>query len=145
MQALHYGQSCFEGLKAFAWEDGSVHVFRPQENAKRMQRSGDRTMMPMVSEDVFVEGVQRVVADNKDYVPPYGSGGALYIRPILFGSGPRIGLSPADEYTLLVMVMPVGDYYKVTPSLPPSCTSFPPALCLSPLFLCLSHTHARTN
>ena len=141
MQALHYGQSCFEGLKAFAWEDGSVHVFRPQENAKRMQRSGDRTMMPMVSEDVFVEGVQRVVADNKDYVPPYGSGGALYIRPILFGSGPRIGLSPADEYTLLVMVMPVGDYYKVTPSLPPAPLSLPP----SPSHPCLSLTHTRTH
>ena len=69
-------------------------------------------MMPMLDEATFVEGVSTVVADNRDYVPAYGSGGALYIRPILFGSGARIGLSPADEYTLLIMVIPVGNYYK---------------------------------
>ena len=68
--------------------------------------------MPMLEEATFVEGVSTVVADNRDYVPAYGSGGALYIRPILFGSGARIGLSPADEYTLLIMVIPVGNYYK---------------------------------
>jgi len=110
--ALHYGQSVFEGMKAFAWEDGSVHIFRPDENCARMTNSANRIMMPMLEEATFVEGVSKVVADNRDYVPAYGSGGALYIRPILFGSGARIGLSPADEYTLLIMVIPVGNYYK---------------------------------
>lgn len=110
--ALHYGQSVFEGLKAFAWSDGSVRIFRPDENAKRIARSGERIMMPALDEATFVDAIRTVVADNRDYVPPCGSGGAMYIRPVLFGSGPRIGLSPADEYTLLIMVMPVGDYYK---------------------------------
>jgi len=110
--ALHYGQSCFEGLKAFAHEDGSVHVFRPDENAKRMQNSCERTMMAVLPKEKFVEAVMAAVKDNIAYVPPHGSGGALYIRPLLFGSGPRIGLQPADEYTFLCMVLPVGDYYK---------------------------------
>ena len=110
--ALHYGQSCFEGLKAFAHGDGSVHLFRPDENAKRIRSSCERLMMPAPPPDFFVEACARVVADNVAYVPPHGSGGALYLRPLLFGSGPRIGLQPADEYTLLILVMPVGDYYK---------------------------------
>mmetsp|Transcript_7501 Transcript_7501/g.10658 ORF Transcript_7501/g.10658 Transcript_7501/m.10658 type:complete len:423 (+) Transcript_7501:214-1482(+) len=110
--ALHYGQSCFEGLKAFAHKDDNVYIFRPDENAKRMQMSCERTMMPFLTEDKFVEAVNEAVRDNIEYVPPYGSGGALYIRPLLFGSGARIGLQPADEYTLLIMVIPVGDYYK---------------------------------
>lgn len=109
---LHYGQSCFEGLKAFAQKDGSVALFRPDENAKRMQSSGGRTLMPALDTATFVEACRRVTADNLAFVPPYGSGGALYLRPLLFGSGPRIGLSPADEYVFLVMAMPVGDYYK---------------------------------
>mmetsp|Transcript_2019 Transcript_2019/g.2973 ORF Transcript_2019/g.2973 Transcript_2019/m.2973 type:complete len:404 (+) Transcript_2019:149-1360(+) len=110
--ALHYGQACFEGLKAFAHEDGSVHIFRPDENAKRMQSSCERTMMASLPTEKFMEAVNTAVRDNIEYVPPYGSGGALYIRPLLFGSGPRIGLQPADEYTFLCLVMPVGDYYK---------------------------------
>lgn len=110
--ALHYGQSCFEGLKAFCHEDGEVYVFRPDENAKRMQASCRRTMMPELPTEKFLEAIQKVVRDNIEYVPPYGSGGALYIRPLLFGSGPRIGLQPADEYIFLIMVIPVGDYYK---------------------------------
>jgi len=110
--ALHYGQACFEGLKAFCHEDGDVYVFRPEENAARMQRSCFRTMMPEIPTETFLQGLQNVVQDNIEYVPPYGSGGALYIRPLLFGSGPRIGLQPADEYTFLIMVIPVGDYYK---------------------------------
>jgi len=110
--ALHYGQACFEGLKAFCHEDGDVYVFRPDENAARMQRSCFRTMMPELPTETFFQGLQDVVQDNIEYVPPYGSGGALYIRPLLFGSGPRIGLQPADEYTFLIMVIPVGDYYK---------------------------------
>ncbi|CAB9521050.1 Branched-chain amino acid aminotransferase [Seminavis robusta] len=110
--ALHYGQACFEGLKAFAHEDGSVNIFRPDENSKRMQNSCERTLMPAIPTDVFVNACKEVVRDNIEYVPPYGSGGALYIRPLLFGSGPKIGLQPADEYTFLILVIPVGDYYK---------------------------------
>ena len=110
--ALHYGQACFEGLKAFTHEDGSVHVFRPIENAKRLQSSCERTMMPVVPHEIFLKAVNEVVRDNIEYVPPYGSGGALYLRPLMFGSGARIGLQPADEYTLIIMVIPVGDYYK---------------------------------
>ena len=110
--ALHYGQSCFEGLKAFCHDDDQVYVFRPDENAKRMQTSCKRIMMPELPTDLFVEAIDTVVRDNMEYVPPFGSGGALYIRPILFGSGPRIGLQPADEYTFIALVIPVGDYYK---------------------------------
>lgn len=77
-----------------------------------INRSGDRVMMPEIPVDTFVKVCNDVVKDNIAYVPPYGSGGALYLRPLLFGSGPRIGLQPADEYTFIVMVMPVGDYYK---------------------------------
>ena len=110
--ALHYGQACFEGLKAFCHEDNQVYIFRPEENAERMQSSCRRIKMPELPTDVFVDAVKRVVRDNIEYVPPYGSGGALYIRPLLFGSGPRIGLQPAAEYTFLILVIPVGDYYK---------------------------------
>lgn len=110
--ALHYGQACFEGLKAFCHEDGTVNIFRPDENAKRMQASCDRIRMAQMPTDLFIDAVKAVVNDNIEYVPPYGSGGALYIRPILFGSGPRIGLQPADEYTFVCLVIPVGDYYK---------------------------------
>lgn len=110
--ALHYGQSCFEGLKAYAHEDDTVHIFRPDENAKRLKSSCDRLMMPAPPPETFLSAVNAVVRDNIAYVPPYGSNGALYLRPLLFGSGARIGLQPADEYTLLIMVMPVADYYK---------------------------------
>jgi len=102
--ALHYGQACFEGLKAFAHKDGSVHLFRAPENAARMQRSGERTVMPFLEEKAFVDACKVAVKDNMGYVPPFGSGGALYLRPLLFGSGPRIGLQPSDEYTFLCMV-----------------------------------------
>jgi branched-chain amino acid aminotransferase len=110
--ALHYGQACFEGLKAFCHEDGEVYCFRPEENAARMQSSCRRIVMPELPTEKFVDAVKKVVRDNIEYVPPYGSNGALYIRPLLFGSGPRIGLQPADEYTFLMMVIPVGDYYQ---------------------------------
>jgi len=84
--ALHYGQACFEGLKAFTHEDGDVFCFRPRENAARMQSSCRRIMMPELPTDVFCDAVQTVVKDNIEYVPPYGSNGALYVRPLLFGS-----------------------------------------------------------
>lgn len=110
--ALHYGQSAFEGLKAFACRDGKVRVFRAEENARRMQRTARRILMPEVPTAMFENAVQRIVRENLEYVPPYGSGGALYIRPLLFGCGPRIGVNPADEYVFLILVVPVGDYYK---------------------------------
>ena len=110
--ALHYGQSLFEGMKAFACKDGSVRLFRPTMNAARMARGAARTLMEAPDEALFVEACSRVVRENLDYVPPYGSGGALYIRPLLYGAGPRIGLQPSDAYDFLVLATPVGDYYK---------------------------------
>lgn len=110
--ALHYGQSAFEGLKAFNCKDGKTRIFRMDENAKRMMSSAQRLRMAEVPQEIFQEAVRRAVAENLDYVPPYGTGGSLYIRPLLFGSGARIGVQPADEYTFLVLVTPVGNYYK---------------------------------
>lgn len=110
--ALHYGQTCFEGLKAFCHADDNVYLFRPDENAKRMQSSCRRLVMPELSTESFIEACKMVVRDNIEFVPPYGSNGALYLRPLLIGSGPRIGLQPSDEYTFLILAIPVGDYYK---------------------------------
>ena len=110
--SLHYGQACFVGLKAFKGKDGKVRIFRPDENAKRMSSSAKRTLMAEVTEELFVNAVIRAVKENFEYIPPYESGGALYIRPLLIGSGPRIGVQPADEYTFIVLTIPVGNYYK---------------------------------
>lgn len=110
--ALHYGQAAFEGLKAFTCKDDKVRVFRLDENAKRLQKSADRVFMPEIPSELFADAVDRVIKANKAYVPPYGTGGSLYIRPLLFGSGAEIGVKPAAEYKFLVMVMPVGPYYK---------------------------------
>ena len=110
--ALHYGQACFEGLKAFQCKDKAVRIFRPDENAARIARSCERVCMPPIPKEKFLEACQVVVRDNLGFVPPYGTNGALYIRPVLFGSGPRIGLQPADEYIFIVLAIPVGDYYK---------------------------------
>lgn len=109
--ALHYGQSAFEGLKAFRRKDGQVSLFRPHENARRMAATARRTCMAEVPEELFVEACQRAVRANQEFVPPYGTGGSLYVRPLLFGSGPQIGVSPSKEYTFLVFVTPVGPYY----------------------------------
>lgn len=110
--ALHYGQAAFEGLKAFCRKDGKVSLFRPEENAKRMQTTARRTCMAEVPTELFVDACRRVVKANLEFVPPYGTGGSLYVRPLLFGSGAQIGVAPADEYTFLVLVTPVGPYYK---------------------------------
>ena len=109
---LHYGQAIFEGLKAFRCKDGKIRVFRPEENGKRMCDSAKRLMMPEFPVDKFVEAVKRVVSDNADYVPPYGTGGSLYIRPVMFGTSPQIGVNASFEYEFVIMVMPVGAYYK---------------------------------
>ncbi len=109
---LHYGQAAFEGMKAFRCKDGKIRAFRPEENAKRMYRTAGRTCMAQVPVNMFVDAVKRVVKANEEYVPPYGSGGSLYIRPLLIGSGMQIGVAPAKEYTFLILVIPVGAYYK---------------------------------
>lgn len=109
---MHYGQAAFEGMKAFRCKDGAIRMFRPQANAARMADTARRTCMAPPPETLFLEACERVVRANVDFVPPYGTGGALYIRPLLIGSGAQIGVAPADAYTLIVLVMPVGPYYK---------------------------------
>ena len=109
---FHYGQEAFEGLKAFRGKDGKIRVFRMEENAKRMQKSSRGIMMPEVSTALCTEAVRKAVQLNEAYVPPFESGAALYIRPLLIGTGPQIGVKPADEYLFMVMVMPVGPYFK---------------------------------
>lgn len=110
--ALHYGQAAFEGMKAFCCRDGRVRLFRPRENAARMARTARRTCMAEVPEELFLDAIRRVIAANREFVPPYGTGGSLYVRPLLFGSGAQIGVNPAGEYVFLVLVVPVGAYYK---------------------------------
>jgi branched-chain amino acid aminotransferase len=109
---LHYGQEAFEGLKAYMGADGRTRLFRWNENAKRMQNSAKGVLMAPPPVDLFREAVYTVVNRNRQFVPPYGTGASLYIRPLLFGSGARVGVSPADEYTFLVFVTPVGPYFK---------------------------------
>lgn len=109
---LHYGQAAFEGLKAFRCKSGKLCVFRPRDNARRMAQTARRICMAEVPEELFLEAIERVIKANEGFVPPYGTGGSLYIRPLLIGSGEQIGIAPAREYTFLVMVIPVGAYYK---------------------------------
>lgn len=109
---LQYAQTCFEGLKAYTTEDGRVVCFRPDLNAQRMADTCRRLEMPVFPEDKFVEAVEKVVKANIEYVPPYGSGATLYIRPYMFGSDPVIGVKPADEYQFRIFVTPVGPYFK---------------------------------
>jgi branched-chain amino acid aminotransferase len=109
---FHYGQGAFEGLKAFRGQDGKVRVFRMEENAKRMQRSSQGIMMAEVSTALFTDAVRKVIKLNESYVPPFESGASLYIRPLLIGTGPQIGVKAANEYLFMVMVMPVGPYFK---------------------------------
>ncbi|MDO4666337.1 MAG: branched-chain amino acid aminotransferase [Streptococcus sp.] len=109
---VHYGQQAFEGLKAYRTKNGTIQLFRPDKNAERLQQTADRLLMPQVSTDMFVDAVKQVVAANKEYVPPYGTGGTLYLRPLLIGVGDIIGVKPADEYIFTVFAMPVGNYFK---------------------------------
>ncbi len=110
--ALHYGQACFEGLKAFRNKAGEVRIFRPEANARRLNSSLRYLLCPEIPEEMFLDACKRVVEANIDYVPPYESRGSLYIRPVVFGSAAQIGVGPSDEYEFIVMVMPVGEYYK---------------------------------
>jgi len=109
---LHYGQQAFEGLKAYMGTDGKVRLFRWDENAKRMQDSATGIMMAVPPLDLFKEAIFTVVRLNREFVPPHGTGASLYIRPLLFGSGARVGVKPADEYMFVVFVSPVGPYFK---------------------------------
>lgn len=109
---LQYAQTAFEGLKAYTTKDGKIVVFRPDLNEQRMQESAARLEMPTLPEGMFIKAVEQVVAANKDYVPPYGSGATLYLRPYMFGSSPVIGVKPADEYQFRLFATPVGPYFK---------------------------------
>ena len=109
---LQYAQTCFEGMKAYTTEDGRTVIFRPDLNAARMADSCRRLEMPVFPEDKFVEAVVEVVKANEAYVPPYGSGATLYIRPYMFGSDAVIGVKPASEYQFRVFATPVGPYFK---------------------------------
>lgn len=109
---LQYAQTVFEGLKAYTTSDGRIVTFRPDLNAERLEQSASRLEMPVFPKDRFVEAVKKVVKANEAYVPPFGSGATLYIRPYIFGSNPVIGVKPADEYQFRILTTPVGPYFK---------------------------------
>ena len=109
---LQYSQSCFEGLKAYTTEDGHIVAFRPDLNAQRMVDTCARLEMPAFPVDRFIDAVEQVVKANEAWVPPYGSGATLYIRPYMFGYNSVIGVKPADEYQFRILVTPVGPYFK---------------------------------
>ncbi len=109
---LQYAQTVFEGLKAYTTEDGHIVCFRPDLNAARLAASAARLEMPVFPEDRFVEAVVEVVKANAAYVPPFGTGASLYLRPYMFGSNPVIGVKPADEYQFRIFTTPVGPYFK---------------------------------
>ena len=109
---LQYAQTCFEGLKAYTTEDGRIVTFRPDLNAERMANTCRRLIIPELPEGRFLEAVEKVVRANAAWVPPYGSGATLYIRPFIFGKGPVIGVAPSKEYQFRVFTTPVGPYFK---------------------------------
>lgn len=109
---LHYGQEGFEGLKAFRGKDGKVRVFRMDENAKRLASTSHGIMMAEFPIEKFREAIAKVIRLNKDFIPPYGTGASLYLRPLLIGTGAQVGVKPANEYLFVVFVTPVGPYFK---------------------------------
>jgi len=109
---LHYGQACFEGLKVHETKHGKIVAFRIDEHAKRMYRSAEKILMQPVPEQMFVEAVVECTRANKRFIPPYGTGASLYVRPVLLGCSPQIGVKPAADYLFMVLVMPVGPYFK---------------------------------
>ncbi|MDR1730056.1 MAG: branched-chain amino acid aminotransferase [Prevotellaceae bacterium] len=109
---LHYGQEAFEGLKAFRGKDGKIRIFRMDENAKRLQSSAAGLLMEKFPVEKFKEAVIQAVKLNERFIPPYESGASLYIRPLLIGISPRVGVSPSEEYLFLLFVTPVGPYFK---------------------------------
>ncbi len=110
--AIHYGQQCFEGLKAYTRADGKIQLFRPDRNSARMNATADRMVMPHVPEAKFIDACMQVVKANEKWVPPYGTGATLYLRPWLIGVGDNIGVKPAPEYLFGVFCIPVGPYFK---------------------------------
>lgn len=110
--ALHYGQEAFEGLKAYRGVDEKIRLFRVEENAKRMINSAEGVLMAQPPLELFVEAVKKVVKLNEKFVPPHGTGAALYIRPLLIGTGAEIGVKPANEFLFMIFVTPVGPYFK---------------------------------
>ena len=109
---FQYAQTCFEGLKAYTTEDGRIVTFRPDLNAERMEDSARRLKMPVYPKEKFIEAVKKVVKANAAYVPPFGSGATLYIRPYMMGTNAVIGVKPATEYQFRILVTPVGPYFK---------------------------------
>lgn len=109
---LQYAQTIFEGLKAYTTEDGHIVTFRPDLNAERMMDSAARLEMPVFPKERFIDAVNQVVAANEAYVPPYGSGATLYLRPYMFGMNSVIGVKPADDYQFRIFCTPVGPYFK---------------------------------
>ncbi len=109
---LHYGQESFEGLKAYRGTDNRIRLFRYDENAKRMARSAQGILLAEVPESLFQEAVEKVVHLNERFIPPHGTGASLYVRPLLIGTGPQVGVKPANEFLFIIFVMPVGPYFK---------------------------------
>lgn len=109
---LHYGQSAFEGLKAYTTKEGKIQLFRPDRNAARMNESCDKLLMPNIPEEKFIDACMQVVKANEHFVPPYGTGATLYIRPVILGVGDNIGVNPASEYIFTVFCIPVGPYFS---------------------------------
>ena len=110
--SLHYGQEGFEGLKAYRGQDGKIRIFRPEANAERLQSTCRGILMPELPTELFVNAVKKVVKANERFIPPYESGAALYIRPLLIGISAQVGVHPASEYLFVVFVTPVGPYFK---------------------------------
>ncbi|MDR3180991.1 MAG: branched-chain amino acid aminotransferase [Prevotellaceae bacterium] len=109
---LHYGQTAFEGLKALRGKDGKIRLFRPGESGKRFASSAKGIMMAPYPVDLFVEACKKVIKLNERFVPPYGEGASLYLRPMLIGTSPQVGVKPAEEYMFVLFVTPVGPYFK---------------------------------
>lgn len=109
---LHYGQACFEGLKAFTTKGGKQVLFRPDRNSERLRASADRICMEAPSTEMFIEACRMACDLNRDFIPPYGTGASLYLRPLLIGTEPTVGIKPSATYSFIVLVTPVGPYYK---------------------------------
>lgn len=110
--ALHYGQQCFEGLKAYRTKDGSINLFRPDQNAARLRASCQRLLMPQITDEMFTEACKQVVKANEHWIPPYGTGGSLYLRPFVIGVGDNVGIRTAPEFIFSIFALPVGAYFK---------------------------------
>ena len=109
---LHYGQACFEGLKAFSRKDGTIAMFRPEQNSQRLIETAQRLVMEPPPLTLFLEAAQMLIQRNKNYVPPYGAGASLYLRPFLLGLSPQIGVHASEEYVFVMLATPMGPYYK---------------------------------